>query len=88
MIKCKFDATFAYLLAGLAGGAIAGIAIGVVAGVLLLAACIYFGCYRKKKMEEAKLLSAASEEFYSQNGQGIYILFSLSFLTLQILVNE
>ncbi|XP_030929479.1 lysM domain receptor-like kinase 3 isoform X3 [Quercus lobata] len=56
--------------AGLAGGAIAGIAIGGVAGVLLLAACIYFGCYRKKKMEEAKLLSAASEEFYAQNGQG------------------
>ncbi|XP_030929477.1 lysM domain receptor-like kinase 3 isoform X2 [Quercus lobata] len=55
---------------GLAGGAIAGIAIGGVAGVLLLAACIYFGCYRKKKMEEAKLLSAASEEFYAQNGQG------------------
>ncbi|KAM4093129.1 hypothetical protein ACB094_06G091600 [Castanea mollissima] len=55
---------------GLAGGAIAGIAIGGVAGVLLLAACIYFGCYRKKKMEEAKLLSAASEEFYAQNGLG------------------
>ncbi|KAK4577214.1 hypothetical protein RGQ29_027642 [Quercus rubra] len=55
---------------GLAGGAIAGIAIGGVAGVLLFAACIYFGCYRKKKMEEAKLLLAASEEFYAQNGQG------------------
>ncbi|KAL4620077.1 hypothetical protein ACB092_06G127400 [Castanea dentata] len=55
---------------GLAGEAIAGIAIGGVAGVLLLAACIYFGYYRKKKMEEAKLLSAASEEFYAQNGQG------------------
>ncbi|KAL0001647.1 hypothetical protein SO802_015428 [Lithocarpus litseifolius] len=55
---------------GLAGIAIAGIAIGGVAGVLLLTACIYFGCYRKKKTEEAKLLSATSEEFYAQNGRG------------------
>jgi hypothetical protein len=54
---------------GLAGRVIAGIAIGGVASVLLLAACIYFGCYRKMKVE-ALFLSTKSEE---QHGRGIYI---------------
>ncbi|GMY09833.1 lysM domain receptor-like kinase 3 isoform X2 [Fagus crenata] len=54
---------------GLAGGVIAGIAIGGVAGVLLVAACIYFVCYRKKKVEEATLLSTTLD-LYDHNGRG------------------
>lgn len=67
-----------YLLAGLAGGVIAGIAIGGVAGVLLVAACIYFVCYRKKKVEEATLLSTTLD-LYDHNGRGIYILLTTHF---------
>ncbi|XP_041007245.1 lysM domain receptor-like kinase 3 [Juglans microcarpa x Juglans regia] len=53
---------------GLAVGVIAGAAIGGVAGVVLFAACIYLGCYRKK-MEVAKLLLAPSEDL-SEHGHG------------------
>uniref|UniRef100_A0A7N2MB13 non-specific serine/threonine protein kinase n=1 Tax=Quercus lobata TaxID=97700 RepID=A0A7N2MB13_QUELO len=44
----------------LAAGVIAGIAMGAVAIPLLLATCIYFGCYRKMKVE-ALLPFTASE---------------------------
>ncbi|KAF2284902.1 hypothetical protein GH714_032280 [Hevea brasiliensis] len=47
--------------AGIAGGAIAGISIGVVAVALLVAVCVYFGFYRKKKVKEAILLSGSQE---------------------------
>ncbi|KAF5481022.1 hypothetical protein F2P56_001717, partial [Juglans regia] len=63
---------------GLAVGVIAGIAIGGVAGVVLFAACIYLGCYRKKKVVEAMLPLAASEYLSSQNGHGIYAFFIIS----------
>ncbi|XP_042976080.1 lysM domain receptor-like kinase 3 isoform X1 [Carya illinoinensis] len=53
---------------GLAVGVIAGAAIGGVAGVVLFAAFIYLGCYRKK-MEAAKLLLAPSEDI-SEHGHG------------------
>ncbi|XP_058006002.1 lysM domain receptor-like kinase 3 isoform X1 [Hevea brasiliensis] len=46
---------------GIAGGAIAGISIGVVAVALLVAVCVYFGFYRKKKVKEAILLSGSQE---------------------------
>uniref|UniRef100_A0A7N2R930 non-specific serine/threonine protein kinase n=1 Tax=Quercus lobata TaxID=97700 RepID=A0A7N2R930_QUELO len=45
---------------------IAGTAMGGVASVLLLAACIYFGCYRKMKVE-ALLLSSAPEGASAQH---------------------
>ncbi|KAB1200859.1 Chitin elicitor receptor kinase 1 [Morella rubra] len=55
---------------GLAGGVIAGIAIGGVAAVLVIAASIYLGCYRKKKAKEAQFLLTASEDISAQNGRG------------------
>ncbi|KAK9284443.1 hypothetical protein L1049_023616 [Liquidambar formosana] len=53
---------------GLAGGVIAGISVAAVAGVLLLAVCIYIGCFRKQK-KGAILLSAASENSSGQAGR-------------------
>ncbi|GFS35005.1 chitin elicitor receptor kinase 1 [Actinidia rufa] len=47
---------------GLSGGVIAGISIAGVVGVLLLAVCIYFGFYRKKKVQDKLLLSTRSED--------------------------
>lgn len=49
---------------------------GGVASVLLLAACIYFGCYRKMKVE-ALLLSSAPEGASAQHERGIYILYRI-----------
>ncbi|KAI4308356.1 hypothetical protein L6164_031439 [Bauhinia variegata] len=46
---------------GLAGGAIAGISVGIIAALLLLAVSIYYGYFRKKKIEEMKLLSQDSK---------------------------
>ncbi|XP_075668613.1 lysM domain receptor-like kinase 3 [Castanea sativa] len=43
----------------LAAGVIAGIAVGAVAILLLLATCIYFGCYRKMKVEALLLFTAS-----------------------------
>ncbi|XP_050205885.1 lysM domain receptor-like kinase 3 [Mercurialis annua] len=45
---------------GISGGIIAGICIAVVAVVLLIAVCIYFGIYRKKKVKGA-LLSTSQD---------------------------
>lgn len=41
---------------GISGGAIAGISIGAVVGVILLAVCIYFIFYRRKKVMEESIL--------------------------------
>ncbi|GAV69708.1 Pkinase domain-containing protein/LysM domain-containing protein, partial [Cephalotus follicularis] len=46
---------------GIAGGVIAGITVGGVAGVLLVAYGVYVGFYRKKKVKEAKLLTATQD---------------------------
>ncbi|KAJ1410279.1 Serine-threonine/tyrosine-protein kinase, catalytic domain [Sesbania bispinosa] len=54
---------------GLAGGAIAGIAIGVVACLLLLAVCIYFGYFRKKKIQKEEFLAQDSNAFLAQDGK-------------------
>ncbi|XP_028763019.1 chitin elicitor receptor kinase 1-like [Neltuma alba] len=50
-------------------GAIAGICIGAVFGVLLLALVLYFVLYRSKKVEEASLLPALSQDQYLHIGQ-------------------
>lgn len=42
--------------------------------MLLFAACIYLGYYRKKKVEAQSLL-APSEDLSAQNEHGIYTLF-------------
>ncbi|XP_020537664.1 lysM domain receptor-like kinase 3 isoform X2 [Jatropha curcas] len=47
---------------GISGGVIAGISIGAVAVVLLLAVCLYFGFYRKRKEKGATLLSTVSQD--------------------------
>ncbi|KAK2351113.1 lysM domain receptor kinase [Trifolium repens] len=52
----------------LAGGAIAGIAVGIVV-VLLLAAGMYFGYYRKKKIQKEGLFSRDSTALFSQDGK-------------------
>ncbi|KAL1358161.1 lysM domain receptor-like kinase 3 [Arachis duranensis] len=54
---------------GLAAGAIAGIAIGIVAGLLLVAVGIYFGYFRKKKMQREELLSQDSKPMFRQDGK-------------------
>ncbi|MED6112063.1 LysM domain receptor-like kinase 3 [Stylosanthes scabra] len=54
---------------GLAGGAIAGIAVGIVAGLLLLAVGIYFGYFRKKKMQREEFLSQESKATFGQDGK-------------------
>ncbi|KAM5580576.1 chitin elicitor receptor kinase 1 [Rosa sericea] len=56
--------------AGLAGGAIAGIIVGVIAGLLLVAGFVYFGFYRKKKVDTTVLLPT-SEYQSSQNGRSL-----------------
>ncbi|KAB2614269.1 chitin elicitor receptor kinase 1-like [Pyrus ussuriensis x Pyrus communis] len=56
---------------GLGGGAIGGISVGVIAGVLLLAGGIYFGIFRKNKVD-TKFLLATSED-QSQNGRSLVI---------------
>ncbi|XP_012080618.1 lysM domain receptor-like kinase 3 isoform X3 [Jatropha curcas] len=53
---------------GISGGVIAGISIGAVAVVLLLAVCLYFGFYRKRKEKGATLLSTVSQD---PSGQGL-----------------
>ncbi|KAL6136933.1 hypothetical protein ACLB2K_062228 [Fragaria x ananassa] len=55
---------------GLAGGAIAGIVVGVIAGVLLVAGCVYFGVYRKKKVDTSVLLPTSQDQS-SQNGRSL-----------------
>nr|AND76909.1 chitin elicitor receptor kinase 1-like protein [Fragaria x ananassa] len=67
------DEKYVYLKqssSGLAGGAIAGIVVGVIAGVLLVAGCVYFGVYRKKK-EDTSVLLPTSEDQFSQNGRSL-----------------
>ncbi|XP_052177950.1 lysM domain receptor-like kinase 3 [Diospyros lotus] len=54
---------------GLSGGVIAGISIAGVAGALILAVCIYFGIYKKKKGED-KLLPSATEDHLLQGAGG------------------
>ncbi|XP_060190260.1 lysM domain receptor-like kinase 3 [Lycium barbarum] len=51
---------------GMSGGAIAGISIGTIGAVLLLAALIYVGCYRKK----AKKGLLSSEDHLRESGHG------------------
>ncbi|XP_024181560.1 chitin elicitor receptor kinase 1 isoform X2 [Rosa chinensis] len=58
--------------AGLAGGAIAGIIVGVIAGVLLVAGFVYFGFYRKKKVDTTALLPTSEQS--SQNGRSLGII--------------
>ncbi|KAM4103605.1 hypothetical protein ACJW30_06G091100 [Castanea mollissima] len=53
----------------LAARVIAGMGMGGVASMLLLAACIYFGCYRKMKVK-ALLLSSAPEGASAQHERG------------------
>ncbi|KAJ7964817.1 putative Receptor protein kinase [Quillaja saponaria] len=50
----------------LGGGVIAGISVGSVAGLFLLLVCVYVVFYRKKQVEEAKLLSEDSKELSAQ----------------------
>ncbi|CAN6571541.1 unnamed protein product [Malus baccata var. baccata] len=57
---------------GLKVGAIAGISVGVIAGVLLLAGGVYFGFFRKNKVD-TNLLLARSEDQSSQNGRPLGI---------------
>lgn len=59
---------FSFVQAGLGGGAIGGISVGVIAGVLLLAGGIYFGIFRKNKVD-TKFLIATSEDQSSPNGR-------------------
>ncbi|KAL4320498.1 hypothetical protein HN51_064598 [Arachis hypogaea] len=54
---------------GLAAGAIAGIVVGIVAGLLLVAVGIYFGYFRKKKMQREELLSQDSKPMFRQDGK-------------------
>ncbi|KAI5406853.1 Chitin elicitor receptor kinase 1, variant 2 [Lathyrus oleraceus] len=53
---------------GLAGGAIAGIAVGIVV-LLLLAAGVYFGYFRKKKIQKENSLSRDSTSLFPQDGK-------------------
>ncbi|KAF8391587.1 hypothetical protein HHK36_023893 [Tetracentron sinense] len=55
---------------GISGGAIAGISVAGVVGALFLAVCTYVGLYRRKKLKEASLLPAASEDNSIQRGDG------------------
>nr|ASM47260.1 lysm-containing receptor kinase 3.1 [Trema levigatum] len=54
---------------GLAGGVIAGIIVAAVVGMLLLAVCVYFTFYRKKKVD-GKLIPAVSEDPSSDHLNG------------------
>ncbi|MED6205648.1 LysM domain receptor-like kinase 3 [Stylosanthes scabra] len=54
---------------GLAGGAIAGIAVGIIAALLLLVVGIYFGYFRKRKMQREELLSQDSKATFGQDGK-------------------
>ncbi|TKY49999.1 Chitin elicitor receptor kinase 1 [Spatholobus suberectus] len=54
---------------GLAGGAIGGIAVGIVAGLLLLGVCIYYGYFRKKKIQKEELLPRDSTALFAQDGK-------------------
>ncbi|KAK9924498.1 hypothetical protein M0R45_032864 [Rubus argutus] len=67
------SAGMAFSKAGLAGGAIAGITVGVIVGILLLAGCVYFGFYRKKKVDTTLLLPS-SEDQSLQNGRTLGIM--------------
>ncbi|KAL5076242.1 hypothetical protein RYX36_015226 [Vicia faba] len=53
---------------GLAGGAIAGIAVGIVV-LLLVAAAVYFGYFRKKKIQREESLSRDSASLFPQDGK-------------------
>ncbi|KAK7277130.1 hypothetical protein RIF29_18280 [Crotalaria pallida] len=53
---------------GLAGGAIAGISAGVVVFILLLVVCIYFGYFRKKKVQKEEFLGQDSKSLFAQDG--------------------
>lgn len=58
--------------------------------MLVIAASIYLGCYRKKKAKEAQFLLTASEDISAQNGRGIYSLctFPPSFAFQCLSMNE
>ncbi|XP_065878559.1 lysM domain receptor-like kinase 3 [Euphorbia lathyris] len=54
---------------GISSGAIAGISIAGIAGVLLFMCWVYFGVFRKKKVD-ASLLQDTAEDHYFQHGHG------------------
>ncbi|XP_052202607.1 chitin elicitor receptor kinase 1-like isoform X2 [Diospyros lotus] len=55
---------------GIAGGVIAGISVAGVVGVLLLAGAIYFGFYRKKKVDEESFLRGKPDGDQVEHGLG------------------
>lgn len=81
----RYSATLSFYLSfissGLAVGAIVGISIAAVAGLLLLAACIYIGFYRKRKVKEASLLPSGEHSVIPRNGT-CFLIFLTFFLTL------
>ncbi|XP_004502029.1 lysM domain receptor-like kinase 3 isoform X2 [Cicer arietinum] len=52
---------------GLGSGVIAGIAVGIVVVLLSLAVAIYFGIFRKKKIQKEELLSRDSTALFSRD---------------------
>ncbi|KAK3184410.1 hypothetical protein Dsin_031696 [Dipteronia sinensis] len=54
--------------AGIAVGVIAGISIAAVVLVLFLAAFVYFGIYKKKKLKSATLLTSRSQDLAAETG--------------------
>eukprot|EP00262_Sarcandra_glabra_P016628 TRINITY_DN5480_c0_g4_i3.p1 TRINITY_DN5480_c0_g4~~TRINITY_DN5480_c0_g4_i3.p1 ORF type:complete len:596 (+),score=85.94 TRINITY_DN5480_c0_g4_i3:1601-3388(+) len=53
---------------GISGGAIAGISVGGVSVALLLAVCIYFGAFRRKKGKDSSLIPSNFEDNINPNG--------------------
>ncbi|TXG55405.1 hypothetical protein EZV62_020661 [Acer yangbiense] len=53
---------------GIAGGVIAGISVAAVVLVLFLAAFVYYGIYKKKKLKGATLLTSRSQDLAAQTG--------------------
>nr|XP_043629240.1 lysM domain receptor-like kinase 3 [Erigeron canadensis] len=55
---------------GISGGTIAGIVVAVLAGVLLLAGCLYYGIYKKKRGETSSALLKNAQVQLMQSSQG------------------
>ncbi|KAI9177124.1 hypothetical protein LWI28_011355 [Acer negundo] len=53
---------------GIAGGVIAGISVAAVVLVLFLAAFVYYGIYKRKKLKGATLLTSRSQDLAAQTG--------------------
>ena len=54
----------------MAGGVIAGTVVAAISGVLLLALCVYFTFYRKKKVD-GKLIPSVDEDQSSHHVHGM-----------------